>query len=373
MSSRIEERARFDLVRYANCWEDAEVLCRALAPAPGRRYLSIASAGDNSFSLLATGAEVVAADLSAAQLALVELKAAAVRRLPHPQALAFLGVTPTADRERVYGELEADLSEGARSFWRARPEAVAAGVIHHGKFEAYFHLFRRRVLPLVHRRKTVRALLEERDEASRRAFYRQRWDTWRWRLLFRLFFSRFVMGRLGRDPEFFRFVEGSVAERILARARYALTALPIYDNPYATYILTGNFGPAALPHFLQPAVFPRVREGLNRLTLFQGPVEEAAAAHGGGDGADGQGGFDGFNLSDVFEYLDPEASAAIYRRLLAAARPGARFAYWNLLVPRRRPEDLAGRVRGLEEEARELFARDRAFFYGAFVLEEVAA
>ena len=83
MDKSIENRAKFDLIRYANCWEDAEILCEALQPAPGKRFLSIASAGDNSFSILAGGAEVVAADLSSAQLACVELRRSAFRRLSH--------------------------------------------------------------------------------------------------------------------------------------------------------------------------------------------------------------------------------------------------------------------------------------------------
>ena len=74
-------------------------------------------------------------------------------------------------------------------------------------------------------------LLEPRTPEERRRFYEQRWDTWRWRLLFRLFFSRTVMGRLGRDPEFFRYVEGDVAASILARTRHALTVLDPADNP----------------------------------------------------------------------------------------------------------------------------------------------
>ena len=45
---RIEDRAAFDFVRYANCWEDADVLCEALRARPGIRALSIASAGDNA-------------------------------------------------------------------------------------------------------------------------------------------------------------------------------------------------------------------------------------------------------------------------------------------------------------------------------------
>jgi S-adenosylmethionine-diacylglycerol 3-amino-3-carboxypropyl transferase len=364
MPDRIEERARFDLVRYANVWEDAEILRDALRPGPGRRFLSIASAGDNAFALLAAGAEVVAADLSTAQLALVDLKRAAIRRLGYEELLAFHGIRPIEeDRRSVYERLERDLSPQARDFWRQHLDVVAAGVVHGGKFEAYFNFFRSWVLPLVHRRHTVLALLAERDEAGRRTFYRETWDNLRWRLLFRVFFSRFVMGRLGRDPEFFRYVEGSVAERILERVEYALTVLPVHSNPYIEFILTGRFR-QALPFYLQPEVWPELRRHLDGLTLYEGSIDDAARDHRGE-------GFDGFNLSDIFEYLDPETSAAVYGRLVDAACPGARLAYWNMLVPRRLAGTQPGRVRPLETEARELFARDRAFFYNAFVLEEV--
>jgi S-adenosylmethionine-diacylglycerol 3-amino-3-carboxypropyl transferase len=365
MPDRIEDRVRFDLVRYANVWEDAEVLRAALLPAPGKRLLSIASAGDNAFALLAAGAEVVAADLSPAQLALVELKRAAIRRLGHEEVLAFLGVRASPqDRRSVYERLERDLPVAARDFFRERLDEVADGIIHHGKFERYFRLFRERVLPLVHRRRTVLALLEERDEAGRRDFYGRVWNNLRWRLLFRIFFSRFAMGRLGRDPELFRYVEGSVAERVLRRAEHAITALPTHANPYLEAILTGSFR-RSLPLYLRPEVFPALKQGLDRLTLFEGPIDEAAQVHRGE-------GFDGFNLSDLFEYLDEPASEAVYGRLLDTARPQARFAYWNMLVPRRLAPAFPGRVRPLDEEARELFARDLAFFYSAFVLEEVA-
>ena len=345
------------------------MLCAALRPAPGRRYLSIASAGDNSFALLASGAEVVAADLSAPQLALVELKRAALRELDYEPLLEFLGARRAEPGARlaVWARLAPALPGPARDFWSSRPDTIAAGVATRGKFEGYFRLFRRFALPLVHRRGTVLALLEPRDEAGRRDFYDRVWDGWRWRLLFHVFFSRFVMARLGRDREFFRHVEGSVGARILARARYALTALPVHVNPYVEMILTGRFR-RALPPYLEPGVWEGVRAHLDRLTLHQGGIDEVAMAE-----VTHRGGFDGFNLSDLFEYLSVEQSAAIYERLLAAARPGARFVYWNLLVPRRAPVALAQRVRALDEEAAALFARDRAFFYQSLVIEEVVA
>src|SRR5436190_22470406 len=113
--TRIEQRARFDIIRYANSWEDADVLCAALRPAPGKRMLAIASAGDNAFALLAEGAEVVAADLSAAQLALVELKRCAVRALADDELLGFLGVAEMRNRLSVYRML--DLPEETRGYW----------------------------------------------------------------------------------------------------------------------------------------------------------------------------------------------------------------------------------------------------------------
>ena len=94
MSHAAAQRKVFPVLRYANCWEDGHVLCKAIRPAKGMRLLSIASAGDNSFALAAEGAEVVAVDLNPAQLACMELKGAAIRRLEHQEVLEFLGLRP---------------------------------------------------------------------------------------------------------------------------------------------------------------------------------------------------------------------------------------------------------------------------------------
>ena len=362
-ASDIESRVRFDMIRYANCWEDADILCEALRPGPGMRVLSIASGGDNAFAIAAEGAEVVAADLSFAQFALVELKRAALKRLDYEDVLAFMGVRPSDDRRSTYERLETELPGDVRAFWRGRLADIAHGVVHAGKFEAYFRLFRTRIVPLIHTKLTVRRLLAEKDAAARERFYRGIWDNLRWRMMFRAFFSRFVMGRLGRDPEFFRYVEGSVSERILSRTRYAFTVLPTHENPYLDYIFTGNF-PRMLPRYLRRERFDSVREGAERLVLHHGPIQEAAQANNAG-------GFHGFNLSDIFEYLDLETCASIYRELLDVARSGARFAYWNMLAPRRCPQELAARVRPLHRLSTRLFQQDRAFFYSAFVVEEV--
>ena len=361
-SEGVESRVDFGLIRYANCWEDSALLVAALRPAPGMRILSIASAGDNSLHLLSHGAELVAADLNPTQIACVELRIEAIKQFEDSKALAFLGFFEDPERLSEYGLLRGALSEPSRNFWDANPSLVANGIVHAGKFERYFKTFRRRVLPLVHSRHTVAELLRAKSEPERKDFYDNTWNNLRWRLLFKIFFSRFVMGHAGRDPEFFRYVKGAVAENILARTKYALTVLDTAENPYLRYILIGDFHPA-MPDWTQPSVLKGIRENASRLTLFTGRIEEAARKFGAK-------GFDGYNLSDIFEYLDETKSSMLYKELIRNARKGARIAYWNMLVPRECPMDLKDSVSPLAELSESLFAKDRAFFYSAFRVDE---
>jgi S-adenosylmethionine-diacylglycerol 3-amino-3-carboxypropyl transferase len=363
MGSEIATKADFTGVRYAQCWEDADILVEALDVRPGDVCLSIASAGDNALALLSRGpARVIALDLSPAQLACLELRVAAYRELDHAGLLELIGSMPCARRADLYRRCRPRLTPTVRDFWDSRPGDVAAGIGSAGKFERYFTLFRIRVLPLVHSRRRVHELLAGGPVEKRRAFYRREWDTRRWRLLFKVFFSRFVMGRMGRDPSFFRYVEGSVADRILARARYALTELDPAANPYLQWILTGRHT-TALPLALRPEHFDAIRANLDRFEWRCQSVE---------DFLDGPGGpISKGNLSDVFEYMSEENTARLLGKLAARCRPGGRLAYWNMLAPRGRPEALADRLRPLPELADRLFRQDKAFFYSRFVVEEV--
>lgn len=362
-SSEISATADFTGIRYAQVWEDADVLLKALRVAPGETCLSIASAGDNALALIAQNpSKVVALDLSQAQIACLELRVAAFRTLQHSELLTLVGSTEGPRRE-LYRRCRPVLGDWTRDFWDARPTEVEAGIGTAGRFERYFTLFRTRILPLIHSSRQVDRLLIGGPKAERERFYRERWDTWRWRLLFRLFFSRIAMGRLGRDPSFFRYVEGTVADRILARTRHALTELDPAANPYLQWILKGTHT-TALPYALRPENFEAIRTNLDRLEWRCASVESYLDEIGPGQ-------IDVFNLSDIFEYMSADNYEALLDRLILAGREGGRLAYWNMLAPRRRPATLAARLRPLDDLAQKLHAEDKAFFYSAFVLEEI--
>ena len=360
--AHIDERADFSFIRYANCWEDAEVLCQALSPAPGKRFLSIASAGDNSLALLTGGAEVIAVDLNSTQLACTEIRREAIRELDYDTCLEFLGFRESKIRCNVYKQFKNNLSESAREFWDANTNIIQDGIIHNGKFEKYFQFFRKWVISTVHTKERIQNLLTEKELEERLEYYARTWDNRRWRILFKIFFSRLVMGKMGRDPEFFRYVDVPVAESILKRTRYALSELPTHDNPYLEYILTSKFE-NNLPFYMQKDNFELIKKNIDNLKIKQGAIQEVAELDDKG--------FDGFNLSDLFEYLPEDIFKEAYDKLLNSSNKGAIMVYWNMLVPRSCPEEFTDMIDYKKQLSEELFAKDKAWFYSRFIVEEV--
>jgi len=362
----IADRAGASAIRYAQCWEDADVLLEALDIRPGETCVSIASGGDNTLAMLAQNPRrVIAVDQNPAQLACLELRVAAFRALSHAELLELMGSAPSTRRHVLYDRCRRHLAPATQLFWDSRPRAISQGIGTAGKFERYLALFARWVLPLVHSRPRLARVFRASTPQERRDFYGRQWDTWRWRLLFRIFFSRAVMSRLGRDPACFHHVDGAVADHLLQRTRHALTTLDPLDNPYLQWILAGRHT-AALPYALRPAHFEQIRRNLDRLEWRCGSLADVLT---GGERSS----VDRFNLSDVFEYMSPEEFRCALDQVLDAGRSGGRLVYWNLLVPRSRPEHLAGRLRPLGALAARLHQADRAFFYSALVIEEIVS
>lgn len=372
MGSEVAARASFSKVRYAQCWEDTDILLAALGIQSGEVCLSIASAGDNVLSMLSQSpAKVVALDLSGAQLACLELRVSAYRNLSYEDLLILIGSSGKNQltqqelgkyRILLYRRCWGDLSVGVKEFWDSRLADIAQGIGTIGKFERYFEVFRRWVLPLVHGCDRISTLLQDKPLQSRLEFYEQVWNNWQWQFMFKLFFSRLVMGRLGRDPSFFQYVEGSVAEKILARTRYALTELNPAENPYLQWILTGEYQ-TALPYALRPENFEAIRANLDRLEWRCCSLEDYLDEVG-------EQSVSRYNLSDIFEYMSAENYQRLLRRLVKAGKSGGRLVYWNMLTPRSCPEEMLDLLRPLPM-AQSLHQQDKAFFYSRFVVEEI--
>ncbi len=361
MQNTLVNKVNFELIRYANCWEDADVLMEGLNVQEGDKILSIGSAGDNSFSLLSANPElVVAVDVNKVQLYLIALKKASFECLSYEELLAFLGFRESDTRTDTFLKMKPFMEQVVFDYWCEQLPLIQKGVITCGKFERYFQTFSQKVLPLIHSKKKVHQLFAPKNEASQTHFYQKKWNTWRWKALFKIFFSRFVMGKWGRDPEFLKEVEVPVSDYIFEKAAQELAHPKAQDNHILRYNLTASFGDL-LPHYLRPENFEQIKSNLHKLHLVEGYAQEGIRQFGS---------FDRMNLSNIFEYMNPLIFQNTAKELLAALRKGGRIAYWNLMVPRQISQLFPEYMTHLNELSQQLMQRDKGFFYNQFIIEQ---
>jgi len=355
-----------DTIRYSNCWEDASVLLQAMNPKKGGVYLSIASAGDNTLAILSQEPSLVlAADISPAQIACLELRKAAFASFTREKVLEFLGINRNTHRIASYKRIRNLLSKDSRYFWDRNHSLIRTGIIHVGRVERYFRLFRRLGLPFLLSNRARRDLLKEKNSAERIDFYRKNVNSWRWKVFLNILFNRHVMRRLdlGREPGFYDSVRTDIADYVIGRTEYAMTTLPTHNNPYLEYIVRGNFK-KALPFYLLKENFDRIRNNLDKLEIFQGSLTKALRSSRTPR-------FDAFNLSDIFECMTSEQHRAALELIIGRSKKNTRLVYWTNLKNREPSPFFNDRLIPLDDIAQDLYSKSSAFFYRSLVIREV--
>jgi len=358
----------FDTIRYSQVWEDWRLLEKGLDIQRGDDVVSVCSAGDNALALLLLEPNsVTSVDLNPAQTALLELKIAGIRALEHPDFVALLGFREHTDRWGLFQDIRQHLSSVAVTFWEANRDLLVSGVANCGRLESYFAGFRENVLPDVVPPEAVNRLLQSESLAAQREVFSSAFDTPAFRDAFSHYFGRENMAKNGRDPAQFQHVkEGDIGAYFLNRFTYACRELPLRGNFYVEQFLTGRYRQLeAAPSYLQPANFPRLKGLVDRLRPVTGEIEMLLRDQPVGS-------FNKANLSDIFEYMSEGLSDALFATIGDTFRSGGKIAYWNLLVPRYRPESTRDRLNRLTALSHTLWEKDRSWFYRAFHVEEIA-
>jgi S-adenosylmethionine-diacylglycerol 3-amino-3-carboxypropyl transferase len=94
--------------------------------------------------------------------------------------------------------------------------------------------------------------------------------------------------------------------------------------------------------------------------VFNGLAEEAFVEYQN---------FSKFNLSNIFEYMPKELFQNVAQNLVDNSVPNARFAYWNLMVPRK-IHDIIDKIENENELTKSLTQKDKGFFYMGIQIDQ---
>jgi S-adenosylmethionine-diacylglycerol 3-amino-3-carboxypropyl transferase len=358
--------AKADDISHSQCWEDPALLQAALHLGPEDDVLSVCGAGDNPFALAIAGARsVTIVDSSTPQIALAKLKLVAAQALDVERFRSFLGAGDIGQRVYLYHGLRAQMDDSSVAFWDQHEDWIRTGLLGCGAFEKSLTSFRSRVLPFVHRERTVGALLSMETLQEQRVFYDKQWNSRRWRGMFRLIPPPVLKPRGSGNDGSIASNRSAARKAFYQRMGRVLTEIPVRSNPFVQWGLSGQYRDMEQgPPYLSTEGHRRLVEVAERIRF----VHEDLKGH---LGTVGSGTYSAFNLSDAPAHLSATESEALLRGCVGAARSGARLAYWNHLEARHRPDTMADVLDRAEAVSAELSRQDRAFVHGGFQLETV--
>ena len=121
-------------LEYNACWEDFQIIQKALRTTQNDTVLSISSAGDNVLNLLLDDPrKIMCVDYNPYQNFLLELKVEAIRNLGYQEFLEILGVSSSDKRRELYHFIRRYLHRESRLFWDTNVNLITEGIIYTGE------------------------------------------------------------------------------------------------------------------------------------------------------------------------------------------------------------------------------------------------
>lgn len=374
---------------YNTCWEDPAVDRNALYLNSSDNLLVIASAGCNVLDYALGGAGTIhAVDMNPRQIALLELKLAAIRALEYEDFFLIFGTGRHSRFEALYQRyLREQLSEFAREYWDRNSKvfntgnSLFNGLYFHGlsgKFAQSFQLYLKMRPQL---KDAMNALLSSHTIDDQRTVYDEDIAPMMWSKRMNWVLSRqLTMSMLGVPQPQRQEVESQhpngVAGFIREAIEYVFRQLPLSLNYFWRVYMTGHYSAECCPEYLKAENFSRLKNELVHrihhytcsVTNFLRHTEQEISK---------------FVLLDHMDWMSslyPQALAEEWEQIFRRARPDARIIFrsahrWPAYLERVNVDSgstsLLERLRFDQRLAASLHQHDRVHTYAGFHIAEI--
>ena len=282
--------------------------------------------------------------------------------IPHPCHLRYRDITEFVYKEKAK-KFEKLLSSDAREYWDENTDKIKKGVIHTGRYEKYMALLKIFFHLLIGKKAALKVFSV--PEGEREEFYQRYWNKLPYKVFTRIFLSKRLMCLLF-DKRFYSYLEPEFNFNTYYRSaiKRAITELPVKENNFLSYVLTGNYTTDTLPVYLQKKNFEKIRKNLDSIETIHSSCIDflKGLSHNA---------IDQFNFTNIFEWMSVEEYTNYLEECVRCGKDGSVIIYRNHLVTRRRPDILKDSVVPDMKLSKELHEQDLSFIYKDYIIEKI--
>jgi S-adenosylmethionine-diacylglycerol 3-amino-3-carboxypropyl transferase len=363
-------------IDYYTCWEDFNIVQKALKPSSNDVIFSITSGGCNILNFLVFNPkEIVAVDYNPYQNYLLELKIEAIRGLEYAQFLQFVGVEPSNEREKLYGLFRKKMSDNARSFWDSNSYAIQKGILFIGEQNAK-NLGK--FLRFLKGSKTIEDFFHCRDITEQTDYFYQHiyglpwrlyqkytYHDWSVKLMLCLRAVREFHYRRKRAVRYFNYLQNvHYPPNHPQRIEEVFSRISLRDNHFASLMLLGYYeGKECFPPYLKAENYHTLQKNIDRIIIESISVAEALQKYSNEY-------FTKFNLSNIFDWMDDSSFQQQLTAALRAGKDGGKILYVTTRTDREIPHQMDTLMRD-DDLASDLLREDRTIFFSHYYLGKI--
>jgi len=362
--NELSKKSFFKKIAYSTCWEDFDIIQKALKVKKGDNVISVTSAGCNVLNfLLYDPKKIISVDFNPNQNHILRLKIAAIKNLEYPEFLEILGIIQSKDRADVYKKIRKKLPKETQFFWDKNIKFIKRGLTYNGRQEKYIHSLGQ-YLRYLKGEKTLIDLLRCKTIKEQKEFFDKNIKDASWNLFFTMIYNKPVM-LVAKDKLVFNQIEDSAYHiKFRNMVEDAVTRVPAKGNPYMSFALLGFYlDEEYYPHYLKQKNFEFLKKRVDRIEIKTGRIQDVLAELKTNS-------IDEFNLSNVLDWAAMDDFKHVLCEVVRTGKNKSRFCYLNTLMQRGIPKDVDG-IKSHKKTATQLLKQDRAFLYENFEIGEI--
>ena len=363
-------------IDFYNCWEDIEIIEKALKIEENDIIFSITSSGCNILNLLIYNPKkIYSVDYNPYQNFLLELKIAAIKNLDYSEFIQLMGLKLSNKNREIYNSIRENVSNKARIFWDKNSYVINKGLLSVGE-QNVKNLGN--VLRFFKGEKTIKNFFSC-DTIDKQAdyFYKNIYGL-PWRISLFLSYNKYLIrlslclrilkeyyyGRKKSSDYFTYFKNVYFPKKHFERIENVYIKIPIKNNNFASLTLLGYY---VNKHCFQPYLkeenFHLLKKRISKIEIKTNTVLNTLKNLSDST-------VNKFLLSNIFDWVDNEKFRKILNEIIRVGKNNGKLLYSFTRNDRYIPKD----IKELFSDRKfgdELLEKDRTTLYSGFVVAEI--